>query len=101
MIVIERMIQKIHPDKWAELEEIDKKYDVVEGRLGFPPKKRYRCVSGSHDTNTLIVERQWESFAAMEATYQKAMADPELQALWADGTPIVKSTQIELYRPVP
>jgi hypothetical protein len=101
MIVIERLIQKIYPDKWAELEEIDKRYDVVEGRLGFPPKKRYRCIYGAHDTDTLIIERQWDSYAAMEATYDKALVDPELQALWAEGTSIVRSTQGELYSPLP
>jgi hypothetical protein len=63
MVIVERMIQKIRPNKWAELEAIDKKYDVVESRLGFPAKKRYQCIVGGHDTNTLIVERQWESFA--------------------------------------
>ena len=101
MIVIERMIQKIYPEKWAELEDIDKKYDVVEGRLGFPPKKRYSCGAGSHDSNTLIIERQWDSLAAMEATYDKALVDPELQALWAEGASIVRSTQAELYFPLP
>ena len=101
MIIVERLIQKIYPDKWAELEEIDKKYDVVEGRLGFPPKKRYRCMSGGHDTDTLIIERQWDSLAAMEATYDTASEDPELQALWVEGTSIVKSNQVELYWPLP
>jgi hypothetical protein len=100
MIVVERQIQKIYPDKWAELEKIDKKYDGVEGRLGFPPKKRYRCMFGLHDTDTLIIERQWESLAAMEAAYDKGAADQELQALWAEGTSIVRSTQFELYGPL-
>jgi hypothetical protein len=101
MVVIERMIQKVRPGKWAKLEEIDKKYDVVESRLGFPPKKRYRCLMGGHDTNTLIVERQWESLAAMEATYDKAFADPEHQALGDEITSIVKGAQIEMYMPLP
>lgn len=101
MIVIDRMIQQVRPDKWAELEEIDKKYNAVEGRLGFPPKKRYQCIMGSHDTNTLIVERQWASLAAMEATYEKAFADPEHQALQEEITSIIKSTQWEVYMPLP
>jgi hypothetical protein len=101
MKTVERMIQKIYPDKWEELEEIDKRYNVVEGRLGFPSKKRYRCITGGHDTDTLIVERQWDSLAAMEATYEKAMLDRDLQALWAEGTSIVQSTQTELYMPLP
>jgi hypothetical protein len=102
MVTIERMIQKIYPGKWAELDVIDKKYDVVERRLGFPSnKKRYQCMIGSYDSNTLIIERQWDSLASMEATYEKAFADPELQALQKEITSIVKSTQIEVYSPLP
>ena len=100
MIAIERMIQKVSPDKWAELDEIDKRYDAVESRLGFPPKKRYRCIMGGHDWNTLILERQWDSLAAMEATYEKAFADPEHQALNEEVTSIVKSTRGEVYMPL-
>lgn len=101
MVTIDRMIQKVSPGKWAELEVIDKRFNAVESRLGFPPKKRYRCIMGSHDTNTLIVERQWDSLAAMEATYEKAFADPEHQALGEEITSIITSTQWEVYMPLP
>jgi hypothetical protein len=102
MIAIERMTQKVFPGKWAALEEIDKRYNVVEKRLGFPPtKKRYQCMIGGHDSNTLIIERQWESLAVMEATYEKAFADPEMQALQQETASILKSTQVEVYAPLP
>ena len=101
MVTIERMIQKVRPGKWAELEEIDKRYNAAESRLGFPPKKRYQCLMGGHDTNTLIIERQWDSLAAMEAAYEKAIADPEHQALVEELTSIIKSTQGEVYMPLP
>ena len=102
MIAIERMTQKIFPGKWAELEAIDKKYNVVEKRLGFPPtKKRYQCMLGSHDSNTLIIERQWDSLAVMEATYEKAFADPELQALQKESASTIESNQVEVYAPLP
>ena len=101
MVTIDRMIQQVRPDKWAELEEIDKRYNAVESRLGFPPKKRYQCLMGSHDVNTLIVERKWDSLAAMEATYEKAFADKEHQALQKEIISILKSAQWELYMPLP
>jgi hypothetical protein len=101
MIVLERQIQKVRPGKWAELEEIDKKFNVVEDRFGFPPKKRYQCVAGSHDNNVLIVERQWDSLAAAEAAYEKAMADAEYQKLSQEVVSIVESSQLELYTPLP
>ena len=56
---------------------------------------------GGHDSNTLIVERQWDSLATLEATYEKGFADPELQALLKEITSIVESSQLEVYTPLP
>jgi hypothetical protein len=102
MRVLQRQIQEVRPDKWEALEEIDKRFNAIEKRLGFPPnKKRYRCYFGGHDTNTLVVEYEWDSLAAMEAAYEKAMADAEWQALSVEVTSIIKSDQMELYAPLP
>ena len=101
MIVIHRQIQHIPPDKWAELESLDKKYNVVEARLGFPPKKRYQLLSGNDEVNTLIIETQWPSMAVLESTLEKAMADPEYQALYAQGVPIIRDMHWELYQVLP
>lgn len=100
MVVVERLIQQIRPDKWEALEALDKKYGAVESRCGFPDKKRYRYFVGG-DTNTLIIERQWESWAAMEAAYEKVFADAEWQALGAEGIGIIESDRHELYAPLP
>ena len=99
MIVVQRMIQQIYPGKNAELEALDKRWDAVEQGLGFPPKKRLWSIAGEHDTSTLIIERQWESMAAMEAAYEKSFADPDIQALEKEGDAIIKSSRIELYTP--
>jgi hypothetical protein len=101
MICIERLVQQIRPDKWAELAALEAKFNAIEGRLGFPPKRRLRCYVGGHTTNTLVVERQWESLAAMEAVYERAFADPAWQALGAEAALIIKSNQYELYAPLP
>jgi len=101
VVILERSIQKIYPGKWAELDKIDKKFNKLEKKLGFPSKKRYTSVSSSHDSNTLILERQWESFAEAEAAYEKAFADPEYQKLGLELAGIVKSTRSEFYIPRP
>jgi hypothetical protein len=101
MVVVERLIQQVRPDKWAELDALDKKYHTVESRCGFPAKRRYRCFVGGDNTNALIIERQWESWAAMEAAYEKAFADPEWQALGGEGASIIESDRHELYAPLP
>jgi hypothetical protein len=101
MTIVERSIQHVRPGKWDALEEIDKRFDAAERRLGFPHERRLRCYSGGHDTNTLIIEYEWESMAAMEAAYERAMADPELQALGAELDSIIDSDQVELYALLP
>lgn len=100
MIIIERQVKKVLPGKWQALHELDKKYDLVERGLGFPPKKRYQCYLGG-DTNTVIVERQWESMAAMEAAYEKAFMNPEIQALGVESESIIGTPVIEIYAPLP
>jgi len=98
---LERMVQSVRPGKWAALEEIDKQYNAVESRLGFPPKRRYQLFFGGHHVNTLVVEREWESMAAMEMTWMKALADPEERALGTKLDEIVESTQMEIYYILP
>jgi hypothetical protein len=99
MRILERMVQEIAEGKMAELEALDKRYDAVESQLGFPPKKRYWSMSGAHSLNTLVIERQWQSMAAMETAYEQAFARPDMQALFAEGADIILTARIELYRP--
>jgi hypothetical protein len=101
MICVERLTQLVRSDKWAELEALDAKFNAVESRLGFPPKRRCRCYIGGHNSDTLVIERQWESLAVMEAAYDRAFADPAFQALGAEAILIIKSNQYELYAPLP
>jgi hypothetical protein len=100
MVVVERMIQQIRPNKWAELDALDKKYAAIESRHGFPAKRRYRCFVGADNVNALIIEREWPSLAAMEAAYEKVFADPEWQALGGEGEGIIESDRHELYVPL-
>ncbi len=95
MVIVERLIQKIRPGKWEELEELDKENTIIESRHGYPPKRRYTYISGGQDLGTLVIERQWDSFAAVEAAVEKMMADPEAQALGEKADEIIESTQIE------
>ena len=96
-MILERMVQKINPLKWGELEELDKQYNALEARFGFPPKRRYRVLFGNEDTSTLVIEREWESFAAMEAAHMQSMTDPEFERLNAAGADIVLSNNWEAY----
>lgn len=98
---LERSIQHVRPEKWAELEAIDKKYDVIEARYGFPPKKRYQALFGENTGNTLIIEREWESLTKLEATYMPYLSDPELQKLQGEIMQILESNQSEIYSVLP
>ncbi len=94
---VERMIQKIAPGKWAELEVLDQKYNALEGRLGFPPKRRMRAILGGLSTDTLVVEREWDSMADLEAATFRRMADPEYAAVEAESVGVIESLTWEIY----
>ena len=96
-MILERLVQKINPVKWGELVELDKQYDALEARFGFPPKRRYRGLFGTEDTSILVIEREWESFAALEAAHMQSMAEPEFDKLNAAGADIVLSNKWEAY----
>jgi hypothetical protein len=97
MAVVEMMVQKVYPGKWEALAEIDKRFDVVEERHGFPPTKRMSSLSGAHDMNTILIMREWESMAEMESAYTSLMSDPEQQVLVEEVGSIIESTRLELY----
>ena len=101
MIIIERLVQHVFPGKEAELEALDKEYNAVEAKMGFPLKKRYQMISGPDEMGTLIVERQWVSLAAMEAAYEKLMVNPEWQALYQRSSTVLRDSRMELYTPLP
>jgi len=97
MRIMERLIQKVDRSQWAKKIAIEKRYEPVEARLGFPPSRRYRAYIGSQDTNTRVIERDWSSLQAFLVTIEKSMSDPEHQALGAEQVGIVLSNQVELY----
>ena len=99
MVVIERMIQEVFPGKWDALAEIDKKFDVVEKRHGFPAANRMQSIIGACDMNTNVIVREWASMAAMEAAYESVFTDSEHQALLTETASIIKNSRIELYSP--
>jgi len=101
VIVIMRIMQKVANGKWDELEEIDKKYDVFEEKLGYPPKKRYRSLSGAYDNNVVVIEREWQSLSKMEKTMTKGFLDPELAKLEKKLESVVEWQKTELYVPHP
>ena len=97
MKIMERLIQKVDRTSWAKKIAIEKRYEVVEARLGFPPSRHYRAFIGATDTNTRVIERDWSSQAAYLSTMEKALADTEWQALGAEQVGIVLGNQVELY----
>jgi hypothetical protein len=93
--------QKVKPGKRAALDELNKQWDAFEARLGFPPQKQYACSIGGHQMGTLLLLREFDSMAAMEALFAKMMVDAEIEELMAATEELVESTQWELYEPSP
>jgi len=95
MKFMERRIQTLERDKWDVYWSREKRWMALEQRLGgFPPKRHYRPLSDLG--KTVVWERDWESYAAMEAAYEKLFADPEAQELFEIPSAIVDEC-IELY----
>jgi len=101
MLILERIIHQIHPDKWPEVMPMEAEFDQVEKPLGFTEKKRFRMMAGGEGLNTLVIERHWPSMAAMEAAYDKAMVDPGWQVMGVKMAPIIKDTRYELLMVLP
>jgi hypothetical protein len=98
MKIMERHIGTVQPGKWAELEQTEKRYDAVEKPWGFPPKRSYRALYGSHSREVHITEREWAGMAVMEAALEKAIASSEWRALGQDLDSVLESLQIEIYQ---
>jgi len=100
VIVIVRLIQRIANGKWDELEEIDKKFNEMEEKLGYPPKKRFRCLTGD-DNNIIVIEREWQSLAKMEKIMTMGFLDPEYSKLGEKLDKIVEWSKLEIWVPHP
>lgn len=101
VIVIVKLIQRVANGKWEELEELDKKFNELEEKLGYPPKKRYRSLSGAYDNNVVIIEREWQSLSKMEKIMTKGFLDPEYVKLSKKLDSIIEWGKMELYVPHP
>lgn len=102
MAILERRIKLMHHGKAEEVLAWEKKWDAIEERIGgYSPKRYMTSISGSLPWNAWVWEREWESFAAAEETYQRGQqaAGDEMQALAAQWDDLfVSSETIEFYQ---
>ncbi len=102
MKVMARTIMKAVPGKMGELVELEKEHMVIGNRVLGISGRCYRRISGAGDTmNTIVIEGEFDSFAAFEAHPQKMGADPEMQALLPKYGGIMDSVEVEFYTPIP
>ena len=102
MKAIQRVVMKVVPGKMAEYMELMEKHMAIVSRYGMPPFRVYRLVSGEGDVmHTLIHEVEWDSLAALEAFFEKVMADPEYQAMMPKWDAVIESHGFEVYTPMP
>jgi hypothetical protein len=102
MRVVQRGIMKIVPGKMEEAMQLMGKHYDAAARLGSPPSRMYRCLSGRGEFfHTIIGEAEWDSFASLEAFFDKMMTDPEMQELMSKWETILESHELEFYLPMP
>ena len=102
MKLILREVIRVLPGKWNEAVEVHKKRVEQATRLGSPPFKVYRSMSGQGDwANTIILEREWNNLAAWESFLEKALKDPKIQKEFIEKQQnIVQSHNFEYYTPL-
>jgi hypothetical protein len=97
MRIVERHVQKLEPHQWQAYQEREQKFAAIEERLGGYPRKRYCRAMSGNELRTVVWDREWESLAAMEASYEGLGAAPDFQD--AARMPGIESERIELYVP--
>lgn len=100
MRILERIVTKVERGRWADLAAIERRFEELESQWGFPPAKRYRAGAGTLDMNTMVLEREWDSYAAREQAYEKAMASEVWHAVGRDSYGVIGTTQAEFFHPV-
>ena len=107
MKVMQQGIMKILPGKTVEAMELLEKYMAVVSRLvGVPreklPMKTYRPFLGGGDSlHTIVFQVEWDSFGEMAAFFEKAMADPEIQAFMPKWDALEQSHEVEVLMSMP
>ena len=103
MKVVQREIMKIIPGKMPETMELLGKHLAIARRLAPPNtiERNYLPFFADEAVHTLVIEIEWESMAAMEAFFEKAMADAEMQALMPKWQAVEESHRNELYMLMP
>jgi hypothetical protein len=100
MKVMQRGIMKILPGKMAEAMALNEKYMAIMSRLGISTTgmRMYRPFTGGGDVmHTVIFEVEWDSLTEFAAFFEKAMADPEVQAQMPQWEAVEESHEVELY----
>jgi len=100
MKVMQRGIMRLRPGKMGEAMQLLGKHMAMMSRLRGTdtPMRRYVPFLGGGDSlHTMIFEVEWDSMTEMAAFFEKAMADPEMQALMPQWEAVEESHEVELY----
>jgi len=100
MKVMFRTTVKIVPGKMAEYMEVEEKSKAMASRYGMPSWRRYVPLSGD-SMHTIVYEMEFDSLAALEASFEKMFADPERQEVMAKSEGVIVSHENDLYMPMP
>ena len=79
----------------GNIREILKKVAVFEEQIGIPHNRCYYPFGSGQSTYTLILEREYDSFAAMEEAYAKQQGAPQMRELWPEWTALFTDSRIE------
>jgi len=102
--VMQRGIMRILPGKMAEAMKLLEEYMTIVGRLGvdISAMRKYTPFFGGGDyMHTIVFEVEWDSFSEMAAFFERAMANPDIQAQMPKWEAVEESHEVELYMVMP
>lgn len=97
MAILERLVFKLQGGNWERIQQAEAVADEIEARWNFPPKRLYRPMLSGSSFDTLIIEREWESLAAMEAAETEAWSHPDMAAFFEEYSPLYGDMVREVY----
>ena len=93
--VVARTYQTYRKENWEKVLKLAKQAIGIGERLGLPPITFYTCPALS--TTTLVSDREWPTWDAMEADYEKMGNNPEDKETWEVLGPLVESERVEFW----
>jgi hypothetical protein len=96
--ILQREIVRVGAGQWDAFVAHQARMDASRARLGYPPHRRLRPMTGGQANDVEVLEREWPSLEAWMAQGVKAAPGREHAALMAEHESLAESIRFEVYQ---